>query len=55
MNWNQALMQALKNGNLSEVAEQARNRYEPVAKPAFDYKSLQSGERQPGEDVEEAA
>ena len=55
MNWNRALMDALKNGNLSEVAAQARNRYQPVNPPAFDYKSRQAGEREPGEDEREAA
>lgn len=52
MNWNQALMDAIKNGGLTELAQKAR--YQERAERTgekFDYKLAQSGEREPSEDT----
>lgn len=56
MNWNKALMEAMRNGGISELAEKARqqSRAENIGE-RFDYKVVQAEGRQPGEDMEEAA
>jgi hypothetical protein len=55
MTWRDELMEAMGDPEkLREVAKRAREYWKPTAVPKFDYKSLQAGERQPGEDEEAA-
>lgn len=55
MNWNLALMDAMKNGGLSQLAERARFEERAERTGRFDYKLAQSGEREPGQDETETA
>lgn len=51
--WHDELMEAIKTGDkeqIKKVAELARHRYEPISKPVFDFKKLESEGREPGED-----
>lgn len=54
MTWRDDLVEALKSGDkeeLKRIAYLARNRVE-LTKPVFDFKTLQSEGREPGEDQE---
>ncbi len=52
MTWRDDLMEAIATKDpqkIKEVAQYARNRYEPI-RPVFDYKTVEAEGRQPGED-----
>ena len=56
MSWNKELMEALKDPQqLKRISELARNRYQPIERPVFDYKSVEAEGRQPGDDEVESA